>query len=172
MLKVYAFSLYLLKPFCIVEPALCKHVTSWRSNVRARQPDSNASGFEQVASTRTSHAECTPPLATGTSHLSVYSFNRRWEPIAFKIGQKYSHFFGRCICIHSFKTQIIESDSLPSRFEEISRGSINGRDGGNHRAHRIWKAEMMERETRWKQTIGSLIHEARPLWQELLHSDN
>ena len=65
-LRVYAFSLYLLKPFCTVEPALCKHVTSWRYNVRARQPDSNAGGFEQVASTRTSHAECTPPLATAT----------------------------------------------------------------------------------------------------------
>ena len=58
-LRVYAFSLYLLKPYCTVEPALCKHVTSWRYNVRARQPDSSAS-------TRTSHAECTPPLATGT----------------------------------------------------------------------------------------------------------
>ena len=101
--------------------------------------------------------------------LCVYSFNRRWEPIAFKIRQKYSHFFGRCICIHSFETQITESDSLPSRFEEISRGGINGRNGGNHRAHRSWKAEMMERETRWKQTIGSLTHKARPLWQELLH---
>ena len=162
-----------MEPFCTVEPALCKHVTSWRYNVRANQPDSSASGFEQVASTRTSHAECTPPLATGTSHLCVYSFNRRWEPIAFKIGQKCFHSFGDAyICIHSFETQITESDSFPSRFEEISRGSINGRNGGNHRAHRSWKAEMMEKETRWKQTIGSLTHEARPLWQELLHSDN
>ena len=132
-------------------------------NVRARQPDSSAS-------TRTSHAECTPP--PGNRHLCVYSFNRRWEPIAFKIGQKYFHFFGRCICIHSFETQITESDSFPSRFEEISRGGINGRNGGNHRAHRSCKADMMERERRWKQTIGSLTHEARPLWQELLHSDN
>ena len=161
--------MYLLKPFCTVEPALCKLVTSWRYNVRSRQPDSSASGFYQVASTRTSHAECTPPLATSTSHLYVYSFNRRWEPIAFKIRQKYFHFFGRCICIHNFETQITESDSFPSRFEEISRGSINGRNGGNHRS---WKAETMKRETKWKQTIGSLTHEARPLWQELLHSDN
>ena len=83
-LRVYAFSLYLLKPFCTVEPALCKHITSWRYNVRARQPDSSAS-------TGTSHAECTPP--PGNRHLRVYSFNRRWEPIAFKIRQKYSHFF-------------------------------------------------------------------------------
>ena len=42
-LRVYAFSLYLLKPFCTVEPALCKHVPLGDT----MQCKSQAAGFQR-----------------------------------------------------------------------------------------------------------------------------